>query len=183
MRLPAAAPATPLAGRFGHSHRRRLLSCMHILCIAAGSHRRIVLSSPPPPVKMHACIPFAGAHRRARDRERARRNCGPRQRVRALGAARAHPVRQSVERRAEQADRQRLPATQRISSINSISALCEATGADVQQVAHKRSVRAPLFNLFTLQGPAPRPAESTCVALFWPQMGGWSWRALRSIQG
>ena len=28
---------------------------------------------------------------------------------------------------------------QRISSINSISALCEATGADVQQVAHARS--------------------------------------------
>ena len=32
---------------------------------------------------------------------------------------------------------------QRISSINAISALCEATGADVQQVAHALGARAP----------------------------------------
>lgn len=33
---------------------------------------------------------------------------------------------------------------QRISSINTISALCEATGADVQQVAHAIGVLLPL---------------------------------------
>jgi UDPglucose 6-dehydrogenase len=34
---------------------------------------------------------------------------------------------------------------QRISSINTISALCEATGADVQQVAHAIGETKPFF--------------------------------------
>ena len=42
---------------------------------------------------------------------------------------------------------------QRISSVNSISALCEATGADVQQVAHALGAPRSLPRCPSLQGP------------------------------
>jgi UDPglucose 6-dehydrogenase len=48
-----------------------------------------------------------------------------------LGAGRAHPAHQPLEQRALQTHRQRLPhppRTHSSSSINSIAALCEATG-------------------------------------------------------
>jgi hypothetical protein len=73
-----------------------------------------------------------------------------------LSAARAHPAHQPLEQRAQQAHRQRLPGAPRklsSSSINSIAALCEATGADVREVARAIGADSRIGGKFLQGGP------------------------------
>ena len=73
-----------------------------------------------------------------------------------MGAARAHPAHQPLEQRAQQAHRQRLPGAPRelsSSSINSIAALCEATGADVRKVARAIGAGSRIGGTFLQAGP------------------------------
>jgi hypothetical protein len=73
-----------------------------------------------------------------------------------LSAARAHPAHQPLEQRAQQAHRQRLPGAPRklsSSSINSIAALCEATGADVREVARAIGADSRIGAKFLQAGP------------------------------
>jgi UDPglucose 6-dehydrogenase len=73
-----------------------------------------------------------------------------------VGAARAHPAHQPLEQRAQQAHRQRLPGAPRklsSSSINSIAALGEATGADVREVARAIGADSRIVGKFLQSGP------------------------------
>ena len=73
-----------------------------------------------------------------------------------MGAARAHPAHQPLEQRAQQAHRQRLPGAPRklsSSSINSIAALGEATGADVREVARAIGADSRIVGKFLQSGP------------------------------
>jgi UDPglucose 6-dehydrogenase len=73
-----------------------------------------------------------------------------------LNAPRAHPAHQPLEQRAQQAHRQRLPGAPRklsSSSINSIAALCEATNADVREVARAIGADSRISRTFLQAGP------------------------------
>ena len=140
LRLPAAAPATPLAGRFGHAIvagcSAACIFCVSLQVLIGGlscRRRHRLLRC------MHAFLSQVLIGGRETESGRGA--------IAVLASVYAHwvPPERILCANLWSAELSKLTANaflaQRISSINSISALCEATGADVQQVAHALGAR------------------------------------------
>ncbi len=89
-------------------------------------------------------------------RRRPAGDCGAGGHLWPVGAERADPRHQPLEQRAEQARRQCVsgaPKELPPSSINGIAALCEATGADVREVARAIGADSRIGEKFLQAGP------------------------------